>query len=100
MSIDKETIDKIQSIFMHMQICGRDSVQTYDPSEEYRKHILIGKGKQNNMSAEEVYCNTEKFTAWHKRIWEKRKKEIPFTAYCEWMEEGKVWRVGFTSLTK
>lgn len=92
--ITYETIKKIHAIFIHLQI-GNSSTQRYDPLEEYRKHIVIAKELNNAMAATEIYCNTEKFTAWHKRIWTKRQKEISHTAFCEWMEEGKVWRVGF-----
>jgi hypothetical protein len=90
-----DSIQKIQSLFIHLQIGGSDSIQEYDPSDEYRKNRTIGKGLRINQSAGEVYCHTEKFTAWHKKIWEKRKKEIPHTAVLEFLEEEKVWKVGF-----
>lgn len=93
--ISQEAIQKIQSIFIHLQIGGRDSIQFYDPADEYRKNITIGKGLKINREATEVYCHTEKFTAWHRKIWDKRKGTIPHIAFCEWMDEAKVWRVGF-----
>lgn len=93
--ISWETIQKIQSIFMHLQIGGRDSIQFYDTADEYRRYITIGKGLKINSSAKEVYCHTDKLTAWHRKIWDKKKGSIPHIAFCEWMEEGKVWRIGY-----
>ena len=95
MRIRKETIDEIWSLMRHLQLVNTSSIQKYRTDEEYRKHILIGKDLKDDHSAVEVYCNAEKLTAWHKRIWIKRQKEISHTTFCEWMEEGKVWRIGF-----
>lgn len=98
MRIDKTYIDKIHHIFLHLQLVNRNSIQRYDPDTPYRQRVMIGETLHPNYTADEVYCHAVKLTAWHHRIWEKRKKEIPFRAFLIYIEKEGVYRIGFSSL--
>jgi hypothetical protein len=95
MTITKETIDKIYIIFNHMHLVTTYATQKYKPDEEYRMLILIAKDHTYSLTASEVYCHASKLTPWHLRIWKKRQKEIPHTAFCDWIDTEKIWRLGF-----
>lgn len=95
MRIRKETVDKIWSLMRHLQLVNTSSIQKYRTDEEYRKHILIGRDLKDDHSAIEVYCNAEKLTAWHQKIWNKKKASIPHTGYIEYLDDAKIWRIGF-----
>ncbi|WP_417365941.1 hypothetical protein [Flavobacterium beibuense] len=94
-TITKESIDKIQAIFMHLQLVDGRGVQKYDPLEEHRAGIVIAKELTYGQEAKEVYCHAAKITPWLKRIWDKRKKEIPYQAFEIYIPEAAVWRLGF-----
>lgn len=98
MAIDKENIDKIHSIFLHLQLVNRNSIQKYDPMNPHRERVIIGEALYPNYTADEVYCHTPKLNAWHQRIWAKRIKEIPFRAFLFYFDKEGVYRIGFSSL--
>lgn len=95
MRISGEEIDRIYDIFRHLQLVSFYSTQLYNPDEEYRRGIVIAKGMRYDRSADEVYCNASTFNKWHKRIWDKRKKEIGHPSYLEILNDGSGWRIGF-----
>lgn len=86
MRIDKTDIDKIHHIFLHLQLVNKNSIQKFDQDNPYRQRVLIG-SNLDNFRADEVYCHAVKLTPWHHRIWEKRKKEIPFRAFIVYFEK-------------
>lgn len=95
MRITKENIDTIHLIFSHMQVVSNYPTQAYDALQEYRQFIVIAKGLKADMSASEVYCHVTRLTPWQKKIFDKRKKEIPHTSFIEYYEKSGVYRVGF-----
>lgn len=97
MRIEHEVIKKIEAIFYHMQLVNVGSVQQYNPDDEFRKGVIIGKIYRQDLSADMVYCHTAKLKPWNTRIFEKRKKEIPHRPILEHYPEHGVYRIGFTS---
>lgn len=92
--ITKETIDKIELIFRHMQLVEM-GVQEYNPLEEYRMRRTIKKGMPHTLEGKLAYCHAVKLTDWHLKIWNKRHTEIPHAAFILWIPEAKVYRIGF-----
>lgn len=82
---------------MHMQLLDTAPVQQYQPEDEYRKGVLIGKIYRHDLSADMVYCHVAKLTPWQNRIFEKRKKEIPYRPFLKHYPEHGVYRIGFSS---
>ena len=97
MRIEHEVIQKIEDLFGHMQLVSRGSVQQYNPEDEYRQRVVIGKIYRNDLSADMVYYHVAKLTPWHNRIFEKRKKEILYRPFLEHYPEHGVYRIGFSS---
>lgn len=64
MRVDKTYIDKIHSIFLHLQLVNKNSIQKFDQDNPYRLRVMIGETLHPNYTADEVYCHSEKLTPW------------------------------------
>lgn len=96
MRITDETIEKIESIFSFIQVTELRTVQRYDPMQEYRQHCVFAVDWKFG-SCEKIYVNIEagKFTPWRKKMFDKRKKDIPHNEFIEFVPEHNIIRIGF-----
>lgn len=76
MPINKADIDKIHSILIQLQPKSLFSVQILKTGYEFRVGCMLSDKQNFDGTYNFVYFNIANFNNWHKRILEKRKKEI------------------------
>jgi hypothetical protein len=86
MPINKEHIDKIYSILIQLQPKSLFSVQILKTGYDFRLNCMLSDKQNFDGTYNFVYFNIANFNNWHKRILEKRKKEVSAQMIIETFE--------------
>lgn len=95
MPLTVKDIEIIHKICSQLQPRLLESLQVLGSNNEFRTSCLLTDKIYNNRTCDFVFINIPNFNNWHKKIIEKRKKEISAQTVIETFENNKITRITF-----
>ncbi|MCV9934675.1 hypothetical protein OIU80_20535 [Flavobacterium sp. LS1R47] len=96
MPFTSEQVEKMRSIFMHLEPATLSSIQLYQKPHELRVHCILGiRNKGSKWIC--VFHNFENIKPYQLKILDKRKNEIPFEVHITYPAEN-ITRVGWKTV--
>jgi len=95
MPVNKQDILKIHSILSQLESKALECVQISKIEYQFRTGCLLTDFKNKDGSCNMIFFNLSKYNSWHKRILEKRQKEVSAKMSILTLETEKITRIIF-----